>query len=82
MLFVYRSETVLIKIMRFLSSILIISFLLFPGLAYGDDDSELRYTVSGHIRDASSGEELIGASVLIKQLKKGSVTNLYGFYSI
>jgi len=68
--------------MRFLSSILFISFLLFPGLAYGDDDSELRYTVSGHIRDASSGEELIGASVLIKQLKKGSVTNLYGFYSV
>ena len=63
--------------MRFLSYIILIAFLLFPGRVYADDDGELRYTVSGHIRDANSGEDLIGASVLVKQLNKGTVTNLY-----
>lgn len=47
-----------------------------------DDDSDLRYTVSGYIKDSESGEELIGATVQVKELQKGSVTNLYGFYSI
>ena len=46
------------------------------------DDSDLRYTVSGYIRDSQTGEELIGATVMVDELQKGSVTNLYGFYSI
>ncbi|MFO7828983.1 MAG: TonB-dependent receptor [Bacteroidales bacterium] len=40
-----------------------------------------RYTISGHITD-EAGEELIGATVYIKALKTGTVTNVYGFYSI
>lgn len=40
------------------------------------------YTVSGYIRDASDGEELIGVNVSIFDLKIGTSTNLYGFYSI
>ena len=68
--------------MRFLSYIFFISLLLSSGWLYGDDDEELRYSVSGHIRDTNTGEELIGASVLVKALNKGTVTNLYGFYSV
>ncbi|MGD1845583.1 MAG: carboxypeptidase-like regulatory domain-containing protein [Salibacteraceae bacterium] len=41
-----------------------------------------KHTISGYIRDASSGEELIGASVLVKELGTGTVANLYGFYSL
>jgi hypothetical protein len=41
-----------------------------------------RYTVSGTIEDKKNGEELIGASVYIDELKTGSATNAYGFYSI
>src|SRR5690554_6983671 len=41
-----------------------------------------KVTLSGYVRDASSGEELLGASVLIKETDEGAVTNLYGFYSI
>ncbi|MCU0438890.1 MAG: TonB-dependent receptor [Raineya sp.] len=41
-----------------------------------------KYTLSGKVKDASSGEELIGATVIIKSLKAGAVTNEYGFYSI
>ncbi|PZR22811.1 MAG: hypothetical protein DI539_04795 [Flavobacterium psychrophilum] len=41
-----------------------------------------KYTLSGTISDDSSNETLIGASVYIKELQKGTTTNEYGFYSI
>jgi hypothetical protein len=42
-----------------------------------------RYTLSGYVRDARSGEELIGATVSVKELpSSGAVTNSYGFYSL
>jgi len=34
------------------------------------------------VKDASNGEGLIGASIYIKELKVGNVTNTYGFYSL
>ncbi len=40
-------------------------------------------TVSGYIRDAKTGEDLIGATVSVKELSdKGSGTNAYGYYSL
>ena len=39
-------------------------------------------TVSGYIKDGSNGETLIGATVLIKELGTGNISNVYGFYSI
>ncbi|TNE78490.1 MAG: TonB-dependent receptor [Bacteroidetes bacterium] len=39
-------------------------------------------TLSGHIRDAKNGEELIGANIFVQELKSGTVTNVYGFYSL
>ncbi len=41
-----------------------------------------RFIVSGYIRDASNGEELIGATVFIEELKSGTVSNVYGYYSL
>ncbi|MBL4655705.1 MAG: carboxypeptidase-like regulatory domain-containing protein [Bacteroidia bacterium] len=41
-----------------------------------------RYTISGYIKDDESGELMIGATVWVKELKTGSSTNSYGFYSI
>src|SRR5581483_7091833 len=42
-----------------------------------------RYTISGTIQDKSTGEQLIGATIRIKELpQSGTVTNSYGFYSI
>lgn len=40
-----------------------------------------KYTISGFIKD-EAGEELIGATIYIPQLKTGTVTNVYGFYSL
>lgn len=40
------------------------------------------FTLSGYVRDASTGESLIGASVFSKTLRVGTLTNEYGFYSL
>ncbi|WP_224996804.1 TonB-dependent receptor [Cesiribacter sp. SM1] len=42
-----------------------------------------RLTLSGYIRDASSGEELIGATVQVVELPgTGATTNIYGYYAL
>lgn len=41
-----------------------------------------KYTISGYVKDAGSGEVLIGATVVDKdQPGNGMATNIYGFYS-
>ncbi len=41
------------------------------------------FTISGTLKDASNGEDLIGASVVLKDKPTtGAVTNTYGFYSL
>ncbi|WP_159519632.1 TonB-dependent receptor [Sunxiuqinia indica] len=55
------------------------------GLHYAhadEDDKADRKIISGHILDSESGESLIGASVLIKELGVGTISNSYGFYSL
>ncbi|MCR9289151.1 MAG: TonB-dependent receptor [Bacteroidetes bacterium] len=44
--------------------------------------SQETFTISGHIRDALNGEELIGANVFVQELGTGTSTNVYGFYSL
>lgn len=39
-------------------------------------------TLSGYVRDAVSGETLIGATVVVDELKTGTNSNAYGFYSL
>ena len=41
-----------------------------------------KFTVNGYVRDATNGETLIGATVYIRTLETGAVTNEYGFYAI
>ncbi|MCX2745065.1 TonB-dependent receptor [Mangrovivirga sp. M17] len=42
-----------------------------------------KYTISGYVKEASTGEALIGASVVANTSPpSGSVTNNYGFYSL
>jgi len=41
------------------------------------------FTISGNIKDASDGEDLLGVNILVKELKGvGATTNTYGFYSL
>jgi len=41
-----------------------------------------KITISGYITDINNGEALIGATIYVKELKQGTTTNLYGFYSL
>jgi CarboxypepD_reg-like domain/TonB-dependent Receptor Plug Domain len=56
---------------------LILFLFLFPFLINAQN-----LTLNGYIKDASNGETLIGATVFVKSLNSGAVTNEYGFYSI
>ncbi len=44
--------------------------------------TERKFTISGFVEDAGTGERLIAASVLDRRLGKGVETNEYGFFSL
>ena len=56
-------------------------FIFITGLLFLSG-ANARVTVSGYVRDAASGEFLIGANVITLDGKKGTTTNEYGFYSL
>lgn len=58
-----------------------ITLLLFVFLSYIGYAQD-KFTISGYIEDASSGEKLISANVFDTKSGVGTVSNLYGFYSI
>jgi hypothetical protein len=63
--------------------LLITFFLTNTILASGEiDPNAKRFTISGHIKDDMTGEDLFGAAVLITELNTGAVSNEYGYYSI
>lgn len=41
-----------------------------------------KYTISGYVEDADSGEKLIAATVFDLHSKQGTITNTYGFFSL
>jgi hypothetical protein len=51
--------------------------LFFPIYIFGQ-----KYTLSGYIKDKNSGEELLGANVIVKSENVGTSANSYGFYSL
>lgn len=63
---------------------IIVSALLwsFISLAGSDENAPVKVTLSGYVSDQSTGEMLIGVTVYCAELKIGSVTNSYGFYSL
>jgi hypothetical protein len=58
----------------------VVLLFLFPGF---QSFSQNKYTISGTVKDAKSGESLIGAILTIKESPgSGAATNSYGFYSL
>ncbi len=51
---------------------------LFTNLSFGQD----KFTISGYIKEAATGEALIGAGVYVKEIVQGASANQYGFYSL
>ena len=45
-------------------------------------EGPFHYTLSGYIRDSESDEALIGATVYVAELEKGTISNEFGFYSL
>ncbi|KPM33706.1 TonB-dependent Receptor [Croceitalea dokdonensis DOKDO 023] len=56
----------------------ILALIFINVMAHGQE----RFTLSGTVSEAASNESLIGVSIIIENLKTGTVTNEYGFYSI
>jgi hypothetical protein len=70
--------------MKHTFSLALLLFLAFPfQLVYGDPtDKPKRYSISGKISDLHSGETLLGATIFVKELKTGAVSDIYGNYSL
>lgn len=62
----------------FSAAFFMVAFLSFPALS----QKSTKYTLSGFVRDLSTGEDLIGASIYAQELGSGAATNIYGFYSL
>jgi hypothetical protein len=58
--------------------IVLFLFLLTPLALFAQN----KHAVSGTIKDAKNGEVLIGVSVYVPDLKTGTSTNAYGYYSL
>ena len=41
-----------------------------------------KFILSGTVRDSANGEDMIGATIFIKELNAGAATNAYGFFSM
>lgn len=67
--------------MYFRKTLLGITCLLFS-IGVLPASAQRKATLSGYIKDASSKETLLGATIYVPRSKTGTTTNLYGFYSI
>ncbi|MFN5622053.1 MAG: TonB-dependent receptor [Flavobacteriales bacterium] len=57
--------------------------LLLLAILFSSHSFSQNFTVSGTVKDAGNGEDLIGALVgIVEMTGKGTATNSYGFYSI
>ena len=52
--------------------------LLITLTSFGQD----KVTLSGYVKETETGEGMIAATVLVRELNAGTVTNEYGFYSL
>jgi len=60
-----------------------VAFLLLFFSLFSNSFAQTKYTISGKIKDAQSGETLIGATIRIVDLAGyGTSSNSYGFYSL
>lgn len=56
--------------------------LLLFWLASISANAQDKFTISGKITDASTGEDLVGVTVFTADKTSGTITNAYGFYSL
>ncbi|WP_299159250.1 TonB-dependent receptor [uncultured Tenacibaculum sp.] len=59
---------------------LFLSLLIFFFISVGY--AQVKFTISGTLKDQSNGETLLGATIFLKGTSIGTTTNEYGFYSL
>jgi hypothetical protein len=64
-----------------MKKVLLITILMFFAIL-SKTSAQQRFTISGYIKDKKNGEDLIGATLSIKELNQATASNAYGFYSI
>jgi outer membrane receptor for ferrienterochelin and colicin len=62
-------------------AVCIICFMMLPR-SYAQPTNGNKFTVSGEIRNAATGETVIGAVVQLVEINKGTSSNAYGFFSL
>ncbi len=58
----------------------LLAFLYLFGL--NDSFAQTRVSISGYVKDSTTGETLIGATIKVNKTGKGTATNQYGFFSL
>lgn len=62
--------------------ILLIAVVLLSVLLAVKATGQQKVTLGGYVRDGATGEDLIGATVQLVGTSTGTITNVYGFYSL
>jgi uncharacterized membrane protein len=63
--------------------LLVLILLLLGGIPVSaQKERQKTYTISGKVTDIQNGESLIGATIYIAEKKAGTVTDIYGNYSL
>lgn len=57
-------------------------FIFLLMMSFSVANAQEKFTISGYIKDSTSNETVIGATVTVKGRTKGITSNQYGFYSI
>ncbi|WP_428831788.1 TonB-dependent receptor [Flavobacterium yafengii] len=71
------------KLIYLLTSTLLLFFTsMFSQDTSSSELTKQKFTLSGTVSDAKSNETIIGVNVYFPELKTGTITNEYGFYSI
>jgi hypothetical protein len=68
------------KSLRLKPNYTLLILLLFS--AFLSAEAQKKHTISGYIKDESTGEYMPGANVYVRETKQGVSTNVYGFYSL
>lgn len=75
-IFLIFAFLIFFEMRSFFIFLLLLQIICFPVFA------QKKVTLSGHIKDAATGETLIGAALYVKEAGSGTNTNAYGFFSL
>ncbi len=82
MAFLLLTMTFNLKRMKSLSQCMSISLIMLLVFVCDFASAQEKLTLSGYVRDANSGENLIAAVIRVRALNLSTYSNNYGFYSI